>query len=106
MVHGKPTDLRRFASAARQIMEEGIVDADAGKFSRTVKRAVLLPRGAIANGHFAIGEAGLERREGRPAPSLGAGMIRAADTLVKLAKRDKGDEPGFGVGIVELPLVI
>ena len=75
------------------VMIEGtqVVERDCALWIGDEGRAVLVPRGKGADGWFEMTDRGFERRLGQRATSLAAGMIKAANQLVTLAKTCRTD---------------
>lgn len=84
------------------IMIEGtqVVERDCALWIDDAGRAVLVPRGKSADGWFEMTDRGFERRSGQRAPSLAAGMIKAANRLVTLAKTSRTDGC-IGVAVID-----
>lgn len=55
---------------------------------------VVVPRGVGVDDHYGFDGSRLERRPGRPAATLGAGMVRAERRVRELAKVSRADERG------------
>jgi hypothetical protein len=77
-----------------------VVERDCALWIGDEGRAVLVPRGKDADGWFEMTDRGFERRPGQRAQSLAAGMIKAANSLVTLAKTSRTDGC-IGVSVVE-----
>jgi hypothetical protein len=75
--------------AVRVFRDCALVEDDGGRF-------IIVPRGPGADGHFAVGEHGLEHRPRKPA-TLGPGMVRAARRLAETARGL--DRTGSSIGI-------
>lgn len=68
-----------------------VIERDCALWIGDAGRAVLVPRGRAADGWFEMTDRGLEHRSGQRSPSLAAGMIKAANRLVTLAKTSRTD---------------
>ncbi len=88
---GSKTHGPRAYTVAVMINGTQVIERDCALWIGDVGRAVLVPRGRRADGWFEMTDSGFEHRSGRRAPSLAAGMIKAANRLVTLAKTSRTD---------------
>lgn len=81
----------RAYTVALMIGDTQVVERDCALWIGDTGRAVLVPRGKGTDGWFEMSEHGFERRSGQRTASLAAGMIKAANRLVALAKTSRTD---------------